>query len=91
MVPAMTGATIGARIKRRRDELGMTQQQLAAMVTERRAAVGDTTTTYQGDVSHWEGDRSTPSTSALVPLAEALDVTVDWLLGRDETLAPTGT
>lgn len=38
----------------------------------------------QSNLSHTLNDRYSPSTTLLVKLSEVFDVSIDWLLGRDE-------
>ncbi len=61
--------TIGDRIKKRRKELNLTQLQLAEKlnVTDRA-------------VSKWEQNDGNPDFSILSTLAEALDVSLDYLI-----------
>ncbi|MCF5727098.1 XRE family transcriptional regulator [Aeromonas veronii] len=60
---------VSERIKTRRSACGFTQDQLAARVGVTRVAV-----------SHWERGGAEPKGRYLNDLAEALGVTVDWLL-----------
>jgi SOS-response transcriptional repressor LexA len=60
---------VSERIKARRSACGFTQEQLAARVGVTRVAV-----------SHWERGGAEPKGRYLNDLAEALEVTVDWLL-----------
>lgn len=64
--------TIGAAIKRLRQEQDITQEQLAE-------ALGITSRA----VSQWENDRTAPDISQLPALANFFDVTTDHLLGVD--------
>ena len=64
--------TIGATIKRLRQEQDITQEQLAD-------ALGITSRS----VSQWETDRTAPDISQLPALANFFDVTTDHLLGVD--------
>lgn len=66
----MKEMTIGKRIRTLRKQHGMTQEQLAEQVGVSPQAV-----------SKWENDNSCPDISILPILAEALNVTVDMLLG----------
>lgn len=67
----MINEHIGARIAARRKELGMTQRELAERlhITDRA-------------VSRWERGKGAPDVSLLMPLAKALDTSVDELLGE---------
>lgn len=61
-------------ISKRRRELGLTQQQLA-----KKLNVSDKV------VSKWETGKSLPDTSMLIPLAEALQISVCELMGGYDT------
>ena len=63
--------TMGKRISDLRKSKGMTQEQLAQQLGVTAQAV-----------SKWENDLSCPDISILPPLAEALGVTTDELLGK---------
>ncbi len=63
--------TVGATIQRLRAERRLSQEQLAQEVGVSRQAV-----------SKWELDDALPDTDKLVPLARALGVSVDELLGN---------
>ena len=67
----MTGA-LGARVRARRDKLGITQNELARL----------TGVTFQA-VSKWERGENAPDISLLPALAGALRVSTDWLLGTE--------
>lgn len=67
---------IGMNIKRLRLAKGMTQEQLAELLTISTAAV-----------SKWEAKNTYPDITMLFPLAEIFGVTVDELLGYDEAKA----
>ena len=67
---------IGMNIKRLRLAKGMTQEQLAELLTISTAAV-----------SKWEAKNTYPDITMLFPLAEIFSVTVDELLGYDEAKA----
>ncbi|HHQ4787629.1 helix-turn-helix domain-containing protein [Aeromonas hydrophila] len=72
---------VSERIKTRRSACGFTQDQLAARVGVTRVAV-----------SHWERGGAEPKGRYLNDLAEALGVTVDWLLtgnGTGSEVSPT--
>lgn len=64
---------IGMNIKRLRLAKGLTQEQLAKLLTISTAAV-----------SKWEAENTYPDITMLFPLAEIFGVTVDELLGYDE-------
>ena len=61
-------------ISKRRKDLGLTQHQLAEKLN-----VSDKV------ISKWETGRSLPDTSLLLPLAETLQITLDELMGGDDT------
>ena len=67
---------IGMNIKRLRLAKGLTQEQLAELLTISTAAV-----------SKWEAKNTYPDITMLFPLAEIFGVTVDELLGYDEAKA----
>ena len=67
---------IGMNIKRLRLAKGLTQEQLAELLTISTAAV-----------SKWEAKNTYPDITMLFPLAEIFCVTVDELLGYDEAKA----
>ena len=69
----MEKQALSARIKALRKERGMNQQQLAD-------AIGAT----QGAISQWEMGAMEPKSRQIARLAEALDVSADYLLGRTE-------
>jgi transcriptional regulator with XRE-family HTH domain len=62
---------LGANIKALREERGMSQQQLAESIYVQRPTV-----------SIWENGKSEPSTTQLVKLAKALNVSLDVLVGN---------
>jgi len=64
--------TLGTIIQTKRQQLGLSQEQLAEQVGVSRQAV-----------SKWEVGDAIPDTDKLVPLARALGITVDELLGND--------
>lgn len=63
--------TLGTIIQKKRAERGLSQEQLAEQVGVSRQAV-----------SKWEVGDAIPDTDKLVPLARALGITVDELLGN---------
>ncbi len=67
---------IGMNIKRLRLAKGLTQEQLAELLTISSAAV-----------SKWEAKNTYPDITMLFPLAEIFGVTVDELMGYDEAKA----
>jgi len=66
---------LGARIKNRRAELGITIRDLAAKT--------DLSASYIGDI---ENQRTTPNSSKLVAIASALAMPIEELLDSDETI-----
>lgn len=64
--------TLGEYIAQRRRALGMTQRQFAEKLYVTDSAV-----------SKWERGESVPDTGKLLPLANALGVSLDWLLSED--------
>ena len=67
---------IGARIRARREELGLSQAELARRVYVSRQTVGN-----------WEAGRTLADVQSLVLLAGAFGVTVDELVGRGGPVA----
>ena len=63
--------TLGMTIQKERTRLGLSQEKLAEQVGVSRQAV-----------SKWELDDAVPDTDKLVPLARALGLSVDALLGN---------
>ncbi len=63
--------TLGDRIRRARSRLAMTQLDLAVEIDAEAASV-----------SAWERNQYAPSIPSLVKLADALDVSTDWICGR---------
>lgn len=63
----------GERLQKARQQKGLTQKEVAAylQMTER---------SYQ----HYEGNRRRPNYEILVAIADHLDVTTDYLLGRTD-------
>ena len=62
-------------ISKRRKELGLTQQQLAEKLN-----ISDKV------ISKWETGRSLPDTSMLMPLAEALQISLNELMNSNDTV-----
>ena len=65
---------LSQRLKYSRKNKGLTQSELANRIK-----------TTKGTISNYENGYSTPSNEMLISLANALDVSVDYLLGRSET------
>lgn len=68
----VTKEAVGARIKQRRKEKGLTQAKLAKAIRER-----------QNYVSRYENNRI-PSPETLVKIARLLGVSIDWILTGEE-------
>lgn len=71
--------TLGQRIKLKRNEIKLTQKELAT-----KLGIDHTT------VSKWESDIYEPDTSTLNKLADIFNVQVDWLTGRTDDPTPPG-
>ena len=69
----------GKRLRDMRNKRNLTQQKMADLLNVALRSYQ----CYEG------GDRS-PSYSLLVQIADILDVSIDWLLGRDEFLKSHG-
>ncbi|MED1781547.1 helix-turn-helix transcriptional regulator [Brevibacillus fortis] len=68
---------LSQRLRTARKTKGLTQEELAEHVC-----------TTKGTISNYENNHSTPPNDMLRQLADVLDVTTDWLLGRtDEVTA----
>ncbi|MYL56607.1 helix-turn-helix domain-containing protein [Virgibacillus halodenitrificans] len=65
---------LSQRLKYSRKNNGLTQNELANKLN-----------TTKSTISNYENGYSTPSNEMLISLANALDVSVDYLLGRSET------
>lgn len=70
--------TLGTQIQSRRGHLGLSQEKLAEQLGISRQAV-----------SKWETGDALPDTDKLVPLARALGITVDQLLGNEASQGPS--
>lgn len=64
--------SLGTRIKQLRTERGLTQQDIASQLEMGRSNFG-----------HIENDRVTPTSEDLQKIADILNTTTDYLLGRD--------
>lgn len=69
----------GARLRSRRIKCKLTQQKMADLLSLSLNA-------YQ---KYEQGERN-PSFDVLLRISEILDVSIDWLLGRDEYLKSLG-
>lgn len=65
----MEDSSIGARIKQRRKELGLTQMQI-------KQEIGISS----GNMSDIENGNKLPSTPALISLSSILNCSIDWIL-----------
>ncbi|SPF51211.1 XRE family transcriptional regulator (fragment) [Candidatus Desulfosporosinus infrequens] len=68
---------MGSRIRVLRLERGLTQDQMAYKLDMNRA-----------NFSHYERDTSSPPCEVLVKIADILNTTTDFLLGRTDTNPP---
>jgi len=68
----MSSSGVGSRIRKARIARGITQSELAEAVGVSRSAV-----------AQWETERAGQVTGNLARIADALDVPVDRLIGRD--------
>ena len=75
--PAIERGTVGERIRRVRSERAWTQDQLAGIVGVSRSAV-----------AQWETDRVGQVRGNLTRIAQALDVSVEFLLHGEDKHAP---
>jgi transcriptional regulator with XRE-family HTH domain len=66
--------TLGERLRKRREELGLSQQELARRVKTRQATISDME----------RGTLKNPGVVLIRRLARALGVTADWLIGMYE-------
>lgn len=63
------------RLKELRTERNITQQELGKLVNMSKMAI-----------SHWEKGHSEPSISQLIILSNYFEVTVDYLIGKNEII-----
>lgn len=66
-------STLGTRLQELRKQKGLTQEQLAEKLSVTNQSV-----------SKWEKDINAPDISLLVELANILETSIDYLLGRNE-------
>ena len=59
------------RLRKAREELGLTTRQLGAAIGQDGSAI-----------AHYEAGNKMPMVPALVKLADNLNVSIDWLVGR---------
>lgn len=71
--------TVGKRLRWARDRKGLSQEELADVMTGKGR---------KQTVSGWENDEAVPKTEFLQRAADALDVTVAWLLDGDAGTQP---
>lgn len=64
---------LSQRLRAARKSKGLTQEELAEHVQSTK-----------GTISNYENSHSTPPNDMLMQLADVLDVTTDWLLGRTD-------
>lgn len=69
--------TFGSRLKRLREDKGLTQEQLGKVLNVKKAAV-----------SKYENENTSPDNATLCRLADFFSVTVDYLLGRTDDPSP---
>jgi len=74
-VAAPSPATLGTRLRARREAVGLTQEKLAKQCGVSRAAV-----------AQWEAGVTRPGLDNLVRAAKALDVWLSWLTAGDQSL-----
>ena len=79
LTPAVPGESVGTRIRQVRADRGWTQDQLASEVGVSRSAV-----------AQWETDRAGQVRGNLTRIAEALGVSVEYLLHGTASRKPTG-
>ena len=63
----------GKRLREVRKTKGLKQQELADILGISRKSY-----------SYWENGKTEPSFESIVKLADLLDVSLDWLFGRDK-------
>ena len=68
---------IGDRIRQRRNEIGLTQKELAAKINPGTSIE----TAPHTQVAQWESGKRKPGTDALIRLCNALDCDMDYILG----------
>lgn len=61
----------GKRLKRYREAAGLTQRDLAAKIS-----------VTHSNINYWENSNKLPKSSFLIPIAKALNISVDELLGE---------
>lgn len=63
--------SLGERIRKVREDLGLSQQQLADQIGVDRKTIGN-----------WEGGRNRPRYGDLMMIASVTDVSLEWLAGE---------
>lgn len=74
---------VGLRVKARRNDLGLTQQDLAARLVRSRS-----TKQARSTIANVETGRQNMTLGTIVALCEELKVSADWLLGVSGTGEP---
>lgn len=69
------GMEFRSRLKELRAENNESQQQLGRVLNMSKMAI-----------SHWESGHSEPSIAQLIAIANHYDVSVDYLVGRDDRI-----
>ena len=69
----ITSNVFPQRLKQLRQKKGLTQQKLAEILGIKRNTYSD-----------WENGKTEPSFENLIKLADLLEVSLDWLFGRDK-------
>jgi transcriptional regulator with XRE-family HTH domain len=69
--------TIGNRIKQRRQQLGLSQNDLADMLK-----------ITQNQIWRYEQGKNSPTGEVIIALAQALETSTDWLLGLTDIVKP---
>lgn len=70
---------VGERIKLRRHQLGLSQNDLAALMN-----------TSQQQIWRYEKGENKPTTDVIAALATALETTADYLIGLSDEIKPVG-
>lgn len=80
---AQIGAAVGKRIRSRREEIGMTQEQLGERLSEPRT---------KGMISQWEKGTTVPTLEQIVEIARELHTDQSWVAfgGGSDTIPISG-
>jgi transcriptional regulator with XRE-family HTH domain len=70
---------IGKKIKLRRSELDLTQEQLGEMIGVTKVSI-----------CNWEKGIKFPSTENLIEMSKVLNVSIDYLIGNDQYVIAEG-